>query len=267
MKIFDGREHAKLLDKRIKAYLEQNPAEGALGIVQVGDDFGSEKYIEIKKKYCKSLGISTKVLKIDQNLSDKIIYGMVKEFIDDVNIKGVIIQLPLPRKSLNKILNLIPIEKDVDLLTSQSMTKFYADDFTKLSPVIRAFKYFLQKNSINLENKKCIILGKGVLVGKPIGKYVEHLKARTDILSKYSAGTPLNCHLLVLGAGVSNLVMGEDIIPECNVVDFGYSVIDGRCVGDLCLDSKLNHLGVISSSPGGLGPLVVRFLIMNFLNI
>ena len=77
----------------------------------------------------------------------------------------------------------------------------------------------------------------------------------------------MNFDLLILSAGVPNLVKGQDIEPNTHVVDFGSAVVNGKSTGDLDKNSALSHLSVVSPSPGGMGPLVVRYLIMNFLGI
>jgi methylenetetrahydrofolate dehydrogenase (NADP+)/methenyltetrahydrofolate cyclohydrolase len=91
--------------------------------------------------------------------------------------------------------------------------------------------------------------------------------AKVQFILDYKAKKPLNCHLLVLSAGSPELVKGEYISEKCSVVDFGSSVINNKTIGDLDLKSAIGHLGVVSPSPGGMGPLVTRFLIMNFLGI
>jgi methylenetetrahydrofolate dehydrogenase (NADP+)/methenyltetrahydrofolate cyclohydrolase len=87
------------------------------------------------------------------------------------------------------------------------------------------------------------------------------------VLDDYSTGNKLDCDLLIVGVGAPNLVNGQDIKEGCSVVDFGSTIVDRKTLGSLNYDSELGHLGLISPSPGGMGPLVIRFLIMNFLRI
>ncbi|HSX39237.1 MAG TPA: hypothetical protein VLI92_01465, partial [Candidatus Saccharimonadales bacterium] len=81
----------------------------------------------------------------------------------------------------------------------------------------------------------------------------------------YSKRTKINSQLVILSAGSPNLLSGEDLRPKTHVVDLGSSIVNGKTIGDLNMQSKLDHLGIISPSPKGLGPLVVRFLILNLL--
>ena len=271
MTFFDGRFHASLLEQKIKNYLEiKGSSDSVLAIVQVGDNPSSEKYISLKQKLCDRLGIACEVLNIPQNTPDSDVYEQVKTLFAREKVTGGIVQLPLPKKALESVLSVIPMEKDIDLISPLSLEKFYAGDFTKLSPVVRSFEYFLSENKILLKDLKVAVVGNGYLVGKPIAHYLVKSGAVVSVTDSYERGTKLDCDLLVLSAGVANLVLPSDIPTGCSVVDFGSSVMDGKTVGDLDMgggEDSLSHLGIVSPSPGGMGPLVVRFLVMNFLGI
>jgi len=77
----------------------------------------------------------------------------------------------------------------------------------------------------------------------------------------------LDYHIVILSAGVPNLVNSSDIVTDAVVVDFGTSMVDGKVNGDLNLKSDMSHLKIVSPSPGGMGPLVIRFLILNHTRI
>lgn len=267
MHFFDGKYHASLLDAKIENFLKNNSVEKTLAIIMVGQDPSSKKYVELKKKYCEKRNIPVKVYEIESILSDEEIRNKVSDIFEDGRVGGGIIQMPLPRKSLNNLVDLIPVNKDVDLLSSQSLKKFYNGDFNKLSPVVRAFDYFIKNEDISLEGCHAAIVGDGSLVGKPVEMYLKNKGCDVTLISNYQTGSALDYQLIVLGAGVPALVNGSDICGGSSVVDFGSSVINGTTVGDLDLKSGLVHLNSVSPSPGGMGPLVIRFLIMNFLGI
>lgn len=267
MQIFDGKEYAKVLEKRIVDRLMDRPIDGVLSIVQIGKNASSEKYIQIKKKLCEKLGIPIDTHYMDDGLSDPEIYKRVGDIFNDDEVLGGIIQLPLPRKSLSNVLRLIPLEKDIDVISEEGSKKFYSGDFKKLSPIVRAVKFFIDENKTPTAGLKVCVIGDGELVGKPIIHYLKQLEAEVRVLSNYNGECKVSCQLLVLTAGIPKLVRGENISNGCNVVDFGSSVVEGKCVGDLDLNSKLDHLNIVSPSPGGVGPLVVRFLLMNLLGI
>ena len=267
MMLFDGRKEASFLDKKIEEYVKNHSVDKELAIIQIGENLSSDKFIEIKKKLCDKFNIPVSTSYIKDSLSDEVIISLVKKILDNDKVSGCIIQLPLPRKSLNKLLDLIPLEKDIDIISTEGKKSFYEGNFVTLPPVVRSLKHFIDGNKINLNNLDVTVIGDGDLVGKPIAYYLSKQKANVNVLSDYDGKCKISCQLLILSAGVCNLVKGENIEHDCNVVDFGSSVINNKCVGDLDMNSKLDHLNFISKSPGGMGPLVVRYLIMNFLGI
>lgn len=267
MQFFDGNKHAKILDQKIQKYISSSSVDKSLAIVLIGDDPASEKYVGIKRKLCNVFGINIDVHIISESLSDETIFQKVRIIFDDERVGGGIIQLPLPRKSLNEALSLIPVEKDIDLISPESQRIFYSGDFSRLSPVVRALEYFVSESNINLRKIKAGVIGDGYLVGRPISHYFLNRCASVDLIGGYNGKNTLNYQLLVLSAGVPLLVKGQNVSNGCHVIDYGSTVIDNRVVGDLDLNTNLDHLGLISPSPGGVGPLVTRFLLMNFLGM
>jgi methylenetetrahydrofolate dehydrogenase (NADP+)/methenyltetrahydrofolate cyclohydrolase len=267
VQFFDGKKYAEVLEKKIVDKLVENPINGNLSIIQIGKNSSSEKYIQIKKKLCERLGIPVDIHYIDDSLSDAEVYKKVREVFTDRKLLGGIIQLPLPRKSLNNVLELIPLEKDIDVISEEGSKKFYSGDFSRLSPIVSAVKLFIEENNIDTTGLKVCVVGEGDLVGKPITHFIRHLGAEVSVLSNYDGECDISCQLLILTAGFPKLVKGNNISVGCSVIDFGSAIVNGKCVGDLDLESKLSHLNVVSASPGGVGPLVVRFLLMNLLGI
>jgi methylenetetrahydrofolate dehydrogenase (NADP+)/methenyltetrahydrofolate cyclohydrolase len=271
MKFFDGFAEAQKLDEVIAKRVGELGSEvGELAIVIVGDNSSSQKYVSLKKKLCESMDIPVEVYTFTKGEAEEnqgMLENKIKEICQDEGVKGVIIQLPLPNDNLMTLLDLIPKEKDVDCLSTFVSDSYYSGNFSKLSPVVRAFKHFLLTERIDIGREYTTVIGKGNLVGKPIGSYLEHEKAYVNYLNDYTTGSAVNTDLLVLSAGIPSLVKGEDVSIGCHVVDFGSTVVDGKTVGDLDLFSNISNLGTVSPSPGGMGPLVVRFLLMNFLGI
>ncbi len=267
MQIFDGKTQALLLDQEISRYISENPLNTTLAVIMVGENSASQKFVDLKLALCKKLGIPAKHYQIPAKRSDGEIFTQISEIFANPQVSGGIIQLPLPRESLNQALNLIPEEKDIDRISPKSQKEFYDGDFSKLSPTVRAFEHFIKYSNLETDNLETIVVGKGFLVGAPLGYYLASHGSTVQYLLDYKTGKPLNCHLLILSAGSPELVKGESIAEGCNVVDFGSSVVHNKTIGDLDLKSRLDHLGVVSLSPGGMGPLVIRYLLMNSLGI
>ena len=271
MQIFDGKEHARFLEEHIKTYFEEHEGKasklGKLAIVQIGDNAESAVYIRLKKKFCEKLKIPVEILSIPASLSDEEIISQVNDVLTSKDVAGGIIQLPLPRESLNPVLGVIPVEKDVDLLSPESTRRFYSGEFYRLPPTVRAFDYFITHYDLDLSRLSIGVLGYGDLVGKPIAHYSTLSGASVEIIGYYENQKELNYQLVVSSAGVPNLINPQNLEEGSYFIDFGSSRKSGKTVGDLDMSKDYTHLEVISPSPRGMGPLVVRFLIMNFLGI
>ncbi|MBU1132724.1 hypothetical protein KKG08_00430 [Patescibacteria group bacterium] len=265
MEFFNGKKYAELLDEKIRKHLASNPINKSLAIILIGSDPASEKYVGIKERLCNRLGIPIEVHRISEDIADKDIFTQVENIFINDNVSGGIIQLPLPRETLNKVLELIPLDKDVDLISPKAQEIYYSGNFARLSPVVRALEYFLDVNKIDTDGLDTCVIGDGYLVGKPVVHYLKQKNTNVNLLSDYRIGCELNYQLLVLSAGNPSLVKGQNVVKGCHILDYGSSVVSGKVKGDLDLDSELDHLGIISPSPGGLGPLVTRFLLFNFL--
>ncbi len=262
--------NAKLAVEKLDALILNAPQEAknkTLIIFQVGDNSASQKYVLLKQAYCTKMGVSCEVFNFDSanfREFEKILVAKAH----DKAVGSIIVQLPLPDTKFYPLLDLIPLEKDIDLLSSLAKSRFYAGDFTRLSPVVRATEYFLYSVPINYDTVKSVgIIGFGDLVGKPLQKYLSSKFEKVEVIQNYVSPQKLDFDLLVLSTDVPNLVKGENILSNCHVIDFGSSVVAGKTVGNLDLNSKLDHLGTIAKSPGGMGPLVVRYLVMNHLRI
>ncbi len=281
---FKGADHFEYFDEIIRKRIKTLHKVGDLLLILVGENPASLKYVGVKIKLCEAFNIPVKFIKIDENQPDEKIIGQIASLFEDPKVAGGIVQIPLPRESLNKIFDIIPSEKDVDLISSTNIALFAGNDFSRLTPVLRATAYFMlycvTPSSPMLSPSKCLpllqrqlvnksvsIIGRGFLVGAPIAHLLTTLNISLYMPQRYHTGDKIYSEFAILGAGKPNLVNGEDIQTKCNVLDFGTTVVDGKIVGDLNKNSVCDQLGFVSFSPGGIGPLVVRFLLMNHLGI
>ncbi len=269
MKLFDGNYYAVELDGLVKTKLSllqlNSLALNKLLIIQVGDNPESTKYVSLKVHYCDKFNIPIEVLNIDSHKSNLEIQDIILRNIARLDVSGVIIQLPLPRKDLQYILNLIPRQKDLDVLSSTSRSAWLESAEHMYPPIIRAVGLFLSQ--VSIKEKKAILVGRGFLVGSVVEEYLKHLNYEVMIYEERDnvAKTTLDAPLVILATNVPNLIKGDKIASNSCVIDFGSSIVNGKTVGNLDLSSNLEHLALVSKSPGGMGPLVIRYLILNHL--
>lgn len=264
MILFDGKKEAENLDVLISNAAITSQSK-TLCIIQIGDNAASEKYIEIKQNLCNKMGIPCVVRKFEPENND-LLTDEVSKIAQDPNISSIIIQLPLPSNNYYSLLDLIPLEKDIDVLSNAAKETFNRGKSTFNSPVIRAVEHFIYSDLVNYDTLKNVgIIGYGDLVGKPLYVHLSRKFENVQVIQNYNQGDFLDYDFIILSTDVPNLVKGQDIKNKSNVIDFGSSVVNGKTVGNLDLSSNLDHLGVVSKSPGGMGPLVVRYLLLNHL--
>lgn len=268
MKLINGSELAKHLDIKIQNLIHSPKiSPKKLAIVQIGDEESSNAYIKIKQKVAEKLQITVDLYKYKNNNPLNLLINDIKKICNEPKYSSVIIQLPLPTKEHYKLLNLIPIEKDIDMLSHKSQQLFYSDKAYFNSPIVRATEYILDTLNLDFKKTNALVVGSGFLVGKPVIHLLKNKGLKVNYTNNFSKRCVKNKKLIILSTGVCNLVKGEYLEPMTSVIDFGYSRLNNKPVGDLNMQSKINHLDHIIPSPNGMGPLVVRFLLMNHLRI
>jgi methylenetetrahydrofolate dehydrogenase (NADP+) / methenyltetrahydrofolate cyclohydrolase len=256
----------KIAEERFLKLQERMKEEGislSLAVIQVGENPISSLYVGIKKRELEKRGISVVVY----NFKEDVAKEELQEKIMNLEEDGVIVQLPLPENmEKEKVLEVIPEEKDVDLLNPLSCGKFYKGESETTPPVVGAVQTILEENGIEIKGKNITIIGAGNLVGRPLalffmreGGTVCVVNENTKDISSFTR----NSQIVVSGAGVPELVT-EDMIKENTVViDAGTSSISGELKGDVQKEAVRMKTGLFAPVPGGVGPLTVYHLANN----
>lgn len=265
MKIFNGLNEALLLDELIINKVKLLDYVPKLAIIQLGDDPVSNKYVKLKSNLASKLGIGIELHKFKSDTSLNSLENSVNTLAKDKEVHGIIVQLPLPKLEYYCVIDLIPKQKDVDHLNSNYI--YTSDNEVKYSPVVRSFIHFAKFIKLDLVACETVIIGDGKLVGKPISEYLKFLNANYRCMLNYANNTAISCDLLVLGTGLPNLIKGECLNKSTNVIDFGTSSHSGTIIGDFDINSDTSKVNYLSTSPGGMGPLVIRYLFMNLIGI
>lgn len=280
-------EIKKKLIEKVKR-LKKKPV---LAILQVGDREDSNLYIKNKIKFGEDIGVAVELrkfkdLKIEnfKNLQkpEEEILKTIKNFNEDKNIDGIIVQLPLPGSlDTKKILSQIKKEKDADGLTSPLtplLEKERGKDGTLLvtPATARAVMDILDFYKITVENKKVAVIGQSLLAGKPISETLEKRGARVfrcDINTENIPEIAKNCDVLVVAVGKAGLVMEEFVNKDQVVIDVGINKIaieggkKGKFVGDVDFEKVEPLVSAITPTPGGVGPVTVACLFENLLDL
>ncbi len=266
--------NGKSLAKKIRGELKQkvavlgNVRKPGLAAVLVGDDPASAIYVRSKEKTCKRLGYHTDTKRLPADISRDELLSVIDELNNDSKIDGILLQMPIP-DHLDKyeMLSAISVEKDVDGFNPVSQGRLFLDidGFIPCTP--RGIIRILKEYEIPLKGANAVILGRSLLVGKPVAMLLmrDHatisiLHSRTRNLSEYT----MRADIVVVAAGVPNIITADMIKPGAVIIDVGINRLDdGSIVGDVDFESASKVAGWITPVPGGVGPMTIAMLLEN----
>jgi methylenetetrahydrofolate dehydrogenase (NADP+)/methenyltetrahydrofolate cyclohydrolase len=264
--LIDGR---KIADEMLTEIKEQVKGKDlTLSVFVVGENPATESFIKIKKEKAREVGIKFKELRFNIDVLEEDLVEAIKEEAKEEN--SIIVQLPLPGAiDKSRVLNSIPPHLDVDVLSNESNKSFEAGTLKSYPPVVGAISEILEREEVELENKKVVIVGRGLLVGKPAeawfkshkGADVVVLDSKVKNIEEYTKDSDI----IVSGVGIPNLITREMIKGGAILLDAGTSEESNELRGDISLDCE-EKAKFQTPVPGGIGPITVAVLFRNIVN-
>jgi len=274
--ILDGRivrdKIAALLSKKIS----KMAVRPTLFILQIGDRPDSSKYIRAKKNFARRVGVDVIHNVLPISILEEEIISVIKNYNDDHNVHGIIVQLPLPKKiDAAKILNHIATDKDVDGLTDFNMSKLLRGAPGAVPATARGVVELLDFYKLPVVGKKVLVIGRSNYVGKPIaltllneGATVMIAHSKTKNLGKIIKDQ----EIIISVVGKPNLISDRMVRPGHVIVDVGINTKKGKLeeeienkkiIGDVDFEKVSKIVKAISPVPGGVGAMTVAALFEN----
>lgn len=246
------------------------PKDKFLAAILVGDNPASLSFVKKQKQQAaEKTGIDFRVSEFSENIAKNELIAAVKSLVDDKKCGGIIIQLPLPT-NLNRqeILDVIPPEKDPDVLSAKAFQNFREGKSLVLPPAAGVVKEIIDYQKLNLNDKKVAVVGLGFLVGRPVTGWLQGKCKELISIDKGDDFSPVKtADIIILGTGVAGLIRESEVRPDALVIDFGYGKdAAGKLKGDFAPSSTQNpaNAGFYTPTPGGTGPILVARLLLNF---
>ena len=234
-----------------------------LAIIQVGDRPDSTAFIGAKKKFAKEIGIQEKHIQLPDSISEKELISIINQCNTDTSIHAIILQLPLP-EHIDRATSIAAIspDKDVDGLTVG----------TVVTPATaRGIGELLNFYKISLSGKKVTVIGRSLLVGKPVAAMCLKEGATVTVCHKGSIDMMKEiaaADVLIVAAGKEGLVGKEHVHEGQVVIDVGINKTqDQRVVGDVDFENVKDIVAAITPVPGGVGPMTVCALFENVVDL
>lgn len=265
--LIDGKlvKKEKLLE--LKAKLLELQHLPCLCVIQVGEDEASKVYVRQKEKLCEELGYRFIHKKLPADIEEIMLIQEIDLLNLDDDVDGIIVQMPLPPHiDAIKVLNTIDSTKDVDGLTYLSSGRLLqgAEGFIPCTP--KGVMDLLDHYGITVEGKNCLVIGRSILVGKPMAHLL--LDNNGTVVVAHSK-TPnlkelaLQADIIVSCVGKKWLVT-EDMVKEgAVIIDVGINREDGKLYGDVDFDRVSQKASYITPVPGGVGQMTVYELCEN----
>lgn len=267
MNILDGKLVSKKIQEEIKKEVSTLTNKPCLLVILVGDDQASKIYVSSKEKACARVGMESKTIVLDKNVSQKEVINIIEDANKDKNIHGILVQMPLP-KHMNekKIVDAIDPMKDVDGLHALNQGKLMLDEPGIIPATPKGIIRLLDEYHVNLTGKNAIVIGRSILVGKPIAQLL--LKKNATVTMAHSKTTNLkelcqNMDIIVCAVGKPKVIT-EDMVKEgAVIVDVGINRVLGTLVGDVDYLLVAPKTSRITPVPGGVGPMTIACLLEN----
>ncbi len=263
MVMIDGR---KIADEVLEGLKGQPRPSRFLAAVLVGEDSASLSFLNQKKRVAAQLGVDFRLYRFPGTISHDELRTEVLKIADHTTCGGVIVQLPLPSAiRRERVLDVIPPEKDVDVLGRRAYEAFVARKNPIVPPAVGTVRKILEVAGFE-PRKACVAVvgADGFLVGRPVVAWFESRAKelrRLEIMDDLKALEEAD--LVVSGVGEPGLLVPGMLKNGASVIDFGYGTKDGKLMGDLD-PAAAPSLSFWTPTPGGTGPVLVAELFQNF---
>lgn len=283
MQLIDGKATAATIKAQIAEEVKEIIANGGkqphLAAVLVGHDGGSETYVKNKVLACEACGFKSTLIRYEDDITEEELLACVDKLNNDPDVDGFIVQLPLPKHiDEQKVTEAIDPKKDVDGFHPVNVGKLSIGLPCFISATPLGIMTLLRHYNIPTSGKKCVVLGRSNIVGKPMAQLMmakEWGDATVTVLHSHSQNLKEECaqaDIIIAAIGRPEFVIADMVKPGAVVIDVGTTRVPDasrksgfRLSGDVKFDEVADKCSFITPVPGGVGPMTICSLMMNTL--
>ena len=284
MQLIDGKAISEQIKQEIAAEVAERVARGEkrphLAAILVGHDGGSETYVANKVKACEACGFTSSLIRFESDVTEETLLAEIERLNQDADVDGFIVQLPLPRHiNEQRIIEAIDYRKDVDGFHPINVGRLAIGLPCFVSATPNGILQLLKRYNIETSGKKCVILGRSNIVGKPMATLMMQKAypgdATVTVCHSRSKDLVKECQeadILIAAMGQPNFVTADMVKEGAVVIDVGTTRVPDasrksgfKLTGDVKFDEVAPKCSYITPVPGGVGPMTIVSLMMNTL--
>lgn len=284
MQLIDGKAIAATIKKEIALEVENIIAHGGkrphLVAILVGHDGGSETYVANKVRACEECGFTSTLIRYEDDVTEEELLAKVDELNKDGDVDGFIVQLPLPRHiDEQKITEAIDYRKDVDGFHPVNAGRLAIGLPCFLSATPNGIMELLRRYNIDTKGKKCVVLGRSNIVGKPMASLMMQKQTPGDATvtvchshTQNIAAECCNADIIIAALGQPHFVKADMVKEGAVIIDVGTTRVPDptrkqgfRLCGDVDFENVAPKCSFITPVPGGVGPMTIVSLMKNTL--
>jgi methylenetetrahydrofolate dehydrogenase (NADP+)/methenyltetrahydrofolate cyclohydrolase len=284
MQLIDGKATAAQIKaeiaEEVKGMVVRGEKRPHLAAILVGHDGGSETYVKNKVIACETCGFKSTLIRFEDDVTEEKLLDQVRALNADPDVDGFIVQLPLPKHiSEQKVIETIDYRKDVDGFHPINVGRMAIGLPCYISATPKGILTLLQRYGIATSGKKCVILGRSNIVGKPMAQLMMQKcygDATVTVCHSHSATLKEECRtadIIIAAIGHPNFVTADMVKEGAAVIDVGTTRVPDttrksgfRLNGDVAFDEVAPKCSFITPVPGGVGPMTICMLMMNTLS-
>jgi methylenetetrahydrofolate dehydrogenase (NADP+)/methenyltetrahydrofolate cyclohydrolase len=273
-KIISGKEVSASVKTRVKADADAFTAKTGivpgLAVIIVGEDPASQIYVRNKHKSCEEMGFKSFQYALPETTSQTELLELIYKLNNDKDVHGILVQMPLPKGlDENAVINAINPEKDVDAFHPENVGHIMIGDFRFLPGTPAGVMELLASENIDITGKKCVVIGRSNIVGKPMAMLLLHKHGTVTICHSRTRDLPSitrEADILVAAIGKLGFVTADMVKEGAIVIDVGINrTPEGKVRGDVAYEEVEKKAGYITPVPGGVGPMTIAMLMQNTL--
>ena len=283
MQIIDGKATAEAIKAEIAEEVRQIVSNGGraphLAAILVGHDGGSETYVKNKVIACERCGFESTLIRFEEDVTEEELLQCVDKFNKDESVDGFIVQLPLPKHiDEQKVIEAIDYRKDVDGFNPINVGRMSIGLPCFISATPLGIITLLKRYGINTSGKKCVVLGRSNIVGKPMAQLMMQKQfgdATVTVCHSHTKDIKKECleaDIIIAAIGKPNFLTGDMVKEGAVIVDVGTTRVPDatrksgfRLNGDVKYDEVAPKSSFITPVPGGVGPMTICSLMKNTL--